>query len=98
MYHLLLWNELHNHLYLTTKQQGQNMKNVETLLQILDEGAFITSEEMAELAKEVRALQRDAERYKWLNKYTAHLFMVTEKGLDAQMDVAMGKRNETQDT
>lgn len=65
------------------------MKNVETLLQILDEGAFITSEEMAELAKEVRALQRDAERYQWLTKYTAHLFMVTEQGLDAQMDKAM---------
>jgi hypothetical protein len=72
--------------------------NLDQLLKILDEGAFITSEEMAELAKEVRALQRDAERYKWLNKYTAHLFMVTEKGLDAQMDVAMGKKNETQDT
>jgi hypothetical protein len=71
---------------------------MENLLRILDEGAFITSEEMAEIAKEVRALQRDAERYKWLNKYTAHLFMVTEKGLDAQMDVAMGKKNETQDT
>jgi hypothetical protein len=71
---------------------------MENLLRILDEGAFITSEEMAELAKEVRALQRDAERYKWLNKYTAHLFMVTEKGLDEQMDLAMGKRNETQDT
>ena len=74
------------------------MNNLNQLLQILDEGAFITSEEMAALAKEVRALQRDAERYKWLNKYTAHLFMVTEKGLDAQMDVAMGKKNETQDT
>jgi hypothetical protein len=36
---------------------------MENLLRILDEGAFITSEEMAELAKEVRALQRDAERY-----------------------------------
>jgi hypothetical protein len=67
------------------------MKNVETLLQILDEGAFITSEEMAELAKEVRALQQDAERYRWLNKYTAHLFMVTEKGLDEQMNRAMGR-------
>ena len=74
------------------------MYSVDYLLKILDEGAFITSEEMAELAKEVRALQRDAERYRWLNKYTAHLFMVTEKGLDAQMDVAMGKKNETQDT
>jgi hypothetical protein len=64
---------------------------MENLLRILDEGAFITSEEMAEIAREVRALQRDAERYRWLNKYTAHLFMVTEKGLDAQMDRAMGK-------
>lgn len=72
-------------------QQGEGMKNVETLLQILDEGAFITSEEMAELAKEVRALQQDAERYRWLNKYTSKLFMATEQGLDEQMDKAMGK-------
>ncbi len=62
---------------------------IDELLKILDEGAFITSEEMAAIAREVRALQRDAERYRWLNKYTAHLFMVTEKGLDAQMDKAM---------
>ena len=74
------------------------MNNLNQLLKILDEGAFITSEEMAELAKEVRTLQRDAERYRWLNKYTAHLFMCTEKGLDEQMDRAMGKKNETQDT
>lgn len=65
------------------------MSSIDNLLQILDEGAFITSEEMAELAKEVRALRRDAERYQWLTKYTAHLFMVTEQGLDAQMDKAM---------
>ena len=64
---------------------------MDNLLRILDEGAFITSEEMAELAREIRTLRRDAERYKWLTKYTAHLFMCTEKGLDAQMDVAMGK-------
>jgi hypothetical protein len=70
-------------------QQGEGMKNVETLLQILDEGAFVTSEEMAELAREVRALQQDAERYRWLSKYTAHLFMVTPEGLDVQMDKAM---------
>lgn len=62
---------------------------INRLLEILDEGAFITSEEMAALAKEVRELQRDAERYKWLTKYTAHLFMCTPEGLDAQMDKAM---------
>ena len=65
------------------------MNSIDHLIKILNEGAFVTSEEMAELAKEVRALQRDAERYRWLNKYTAHLFMVTEKGLDEQMDRAM---------
>ena len=64
---------------------------MDKLLEILDEGAFITSEEMAELAKEVRSLRQDAERYRWLSKYTAHLFMVTPEGLDKQMDHAMGR-------
>lgn len=64
---------------------------MDKLLEILDEGAFITSEEMAELAKEARSLRQDAERYRWLSKYTAHLFMVTPEGLDKQMDHAMGR-------
>jgi hypothetical protein len=63
--------------------------SVDKLLKILDEGAFITSEEMAELAKEVRALRQDAERYRWLSKYTSHLFMCTPEGLNEQMDKAM---------
>jgi sulfur transfer protein SufE len=67
------------------------MNNTDTLLKILDEGAFVTHEEMAEIAREMRALQQDAERYRWLTKYTAHLFMCTEKGLDEQMNRAMGK-------
>jgi hypothetical protein len=46
---------------------------------------------MADIAKQVRALQRDAERYQWLTKYTAHLFMCTPEGLDEQMNRAMGK-------
>ena len=65
------------------------MNNLDQLLKVLDEGAFITHEEMAELAKEVRALRQDAERYRWLTKHTAQLFMSTEKGLNEQMDVAM---------
>ena len=36
------------------------MNNIDQLLKVLDEGAFITHEEMAALAKEVRALQHDA--------------------------------------
>lgn len=62
---------------------------MERLLSILDEGAFITSEEMAELAREVRALHQDTERYRWLRKYTARLFMCTPEELDEQMDKAM---------
>jgi hypothetical protein len=65
------------------------VNNIDQLLKVLDEGAFITHEEMAELAKEIRVLQRDAERYRWLTKHTAQLFMSTEKGLNEQMDKAM---------
>jgi hypothetical protein len=67
------------------------MDNITKLLQILDEGAFITHEEMAALAKEVRALQEDAQRYRWLTKYTSKLFMATEQGLNDQVDYAMGR-------
>jgi hypothetical protein len=70
------------------------MNNLDQLLNILDEGAFVTSEEMAAIAKEVRALQQDAERYRWLTKYTSKLFMATEQGLDAQMDKAMGRKHD----
>jgi hypothetical protein len=63
--------------------------NLDHLLKILDEGNFVTHIEMAAIAREVRALRRDAERYRWLTKYTAHLFMVTPEGLDVQMDKAM---------
>jgi uncharacterized coiled-coil protein SlyX len=31
----------------------------------------------------------DAKRYRWLNKYTAQLFMVTEKQMNEEVDRAM---------
>ena len=31
----------------------------------------------------------DAARYRWLNKYTAQLFMVTEEQMNAEVDRAM---------
>lgn len=68
------------------------MSNIDQLLALLEEGAFITSEEMAELAKEVRALRQDAERYRWLCKYTSQLFMVTEEQMNDQVDRSMGKK------
>jgi len=67
------------------------MYNLDHLIKILDEGNFVTHVEMAEIAREVRALRKDAERYRWLTKYTAHLFMCTPEGLDEQMNRAMGR-------
>lgn len=40
-------------------------------------------------AAEIDRLSKDAERYRWLNKYTAQLFMVTEKQMNEEVDRAM---------
>ena len=36
-----------------------------------------------------RSLAADAKRYRWLNKYTAQLFMVTEAQMNYEVDRAM---------
>ena len=38
---------------------------------------------------EMEKLERDAKRYRWLNKYTSQLFMVTEQQMNEQVDRAM---------
>ena len=35
------------------------------------------------------SIARDAERYRWLNKYTSQLFMVTEAQMNYEVDRAM---------
>jgi len=40
-------------------------------------------------AAEIDRLRIDAERYRWLNKYTSQLFMVTEQQMNAEVDRAM---------
>jgi multidrug resistance efflux pump len=40
-------------------------------------------------AAEIERLSRDAKRYRWLNKYTAQLFMVTEAQMNDEVDRAM---------
>ena len=40
-------------------------------------------------AAEIERLSRDAARYRWLNKYTAQLFMVTEAQMNYEVDKAM---------
>jgi len=66
--------------------------NMDKLLDTLDKGGVLVHQEVDELRQEIQALQRDAERYRWLSKYTSHLFMCTENDLDKQMTRAMGKK------
>jgi flagellar biosynthesis chaperone FliJ len=40
-------------------------------------------------AKEIERLRIDANRYRWLNKYTSQLFMVTEPQMNFEVDRAM---------
>lgn len=37
----------------------------------------------------IEKLERDAKRYRWLNKYTSQLFMVTEQQMNYEVDRAM---------
>ena len=37
----------------------------------------------------IEKLERDALRYRWLNKYTSQLFMVTEAQMNYEVDRAM---------
>jgi hypothetical protein len=66
--------------------------NMDKLLDTLDKGGVLVHQEVDELRQEIQALQRDAERYRWLIKYTSHLFMCTERGFDEQMTIAMGRK------
>lgn len=68
---------------------SRDLRDCEQLLRVLDNGWFITEEEMAQVANIIRALKEDADRYRWLNRSTHQLFMVTEKQLNEQVDRAM---------
>jgi hypothetical protein len=68
---------------------NRDMRDYKQLMRVLENGYFMTHEEMAQLAEIVKALKVDADRYRWLNQATHQLFMVTEKQLNEQVDRAM---------
>jgi hypothetical protein len=67
----------------------RDLRDYTQLLRVLDNGYLMTHQEMAQVADIVRALKEDADRYRWLNRSTHQLFMVTEKQLNEQVDRAM---------
>jgi sulfur transfer protein SufE len=56
--------------------------------------AYLTHEEIDELIEHFNQLEIDANRYRWLNKYTSQLLMVTEKQMNEQIDNAIRGRTE----
>jgi hypothetical protein len=68
---------------------NRDMRDYKQLIRVLENGYFMTHEEMAQLAEIVKALKVDADRYRWLNQATHQLFMVTDKQLNEQVDRAM---------
>ncbi len=68
---------------------NRDLRDYAQLLRVLDNGYMMTHEEMKQVAGIIRALKEDADRYRWLNKATHQLFMVTDKQLNEQVDRAM---------
>lgn len=68
---------------------NRDLRDYTQLLRVLDNGYMMTHEEMAQVADIVRALKEDADRYRWLNRATHQLFMVSERDLNEQVDRAM---------
>lgn len=66
-----------------------NDRNFKSLIRTLEFGDMMTHEEMSTVARMLTSYKADADRYRWLTKYTAQLFMVTNKQLNEQVDKAM---------
>ncbi len=73
---------------------NRDMRDYKQLMRTLENGYFMTHEEMAQVAEIIKELKVDADRYRWLTRYSSQLFMVTDKQLDEQVDKAMNGRRE----
>jgi len=65
---------------------NRDMRDYKQLMRTLENGYFMTHEEMAQVAEIIKELKVDADRYRWLTRYSSQLFMVTDKQLDEQVD------------
>lgn len=71
----------------------KDQREMQTHIDELNAHIKAQSEEIDLLRKMLNKLTpsivNDAKRYRWLNKYTAQLFMVTEKQMNEEVDRAM---------
>ena len=71
---------------------NRDMRDYKQLLRVLENGYFMTHDEMKQVAEIIKVLKADADRYRWLNRSTAQLFMVTDREMDDEIDRAMNGR------
>ena len=65
--------------------KGYEMKEHRELQTLIDE----LDRHIIQQDNLIEKLERDAKRYRWLNKYTSQLFMVTEQQMNYEVDRAM---------
>ena len=68
-----------------TTKKGHEMKEHRELQTLIDE----LERHIIQQDNLIEKLERDAARYRWLNKYTSQLFMVTERQMNDEVDRAM---------
>ena len=74
---------------LEAKQMQKKVDNISKVLNLIDNGTMADGEKASDLIREIKEMHKDAMRYRWLNKYTCQLFMVTEQQMHDQIDAAM---------
>ena len=74
---------------LEAKQMQKKVDNISKVLNLIDNGTMAEGEKASDLIREIKEMHKDALRYRWLNKYTSQLFMVTEQQMNNQIDAAM---------
>ena len=74
---------------LEAKQMQKKVDNISKVLNLIDNGTMADGEKASDLIREIKEMHKDALRYRWLNKYTSQLFMVTEQQMNNQIDAAM---------
>ena len=74
---------------LEAKQARTKVDNINKILNLIEGRSLAQGEKASDLVREILEMQKDAMRYRWLNKYTCQLFMVTEQQMSNQIDAAM---------
>jgi hypothetical protein len=64
-------------------------RELQTMIDQLDKIIVEQDNLIEKFERDAINYKRDALRYRWLNKYTAQLFMVTEQQMNAEVDRAM---------